>query len=247
MYVSTSYLPVSTVRAYENIVAQIEDSILRGVLNVGDQLPGERDLAGQFAVSRVVTREAIRHLEARGIIEVRRGSGTYIRSVPGSSLPTVPDLPKRLSAAPISDLHAVQQALSTMAAPLICRSVDPKTVAALRDCCTKILHGVEQGMGTVEDIRAQAARSLKFHRVLAHASENVALVALMDVILPLVATAQLEVLTRDGGFDVLATRLGSHAFYAEHVDILNAVVDRDPWAVQHRIDFHLQQWWHTAE
>jgi len=241
MYVSTSYLPVSTVRAYESIVAQIEDSILRGVLKVGDQLPGERDLAGQFEVSRVVIREAIRHLEARGIIEVRRGAGTFIRSVPGSNLPQPPDLPGRLSAAPILDVCAVRQALETMAAPLVCQSATATTIGDLRACSMEILRGVEQGMGTVEDLRAQAARDLQFHRLLVQASENVALAVLMDVILTRVGEAHFEMLTREGGFQKLGSRLGSHDFYVEHADMLNAVINRDPWALQHCIYHHLQQ------
>ena len=77
---------IAPTRAYEDIVQQIEQAVSDGVFEVGDQLPGERELAIQFGVSRVVVREAMRTLEATGVVEVRRGSGTFITRVPSRFL-----------------------------------------------------------------------------------------------------------------------------------------------------------------
>ena len=51
------YKAVRTARLYEQIVQQIEQSILKGALKPGDQLPAERELALQFGVSRTAVRE----------------------------------------------------------------------------------------------------------------------------------------------------------------------------------------------
>src|ERR1700751_3896950 len=53
------YKIVQALRLYEQIVQQIEDSILKGDLKGGEQLPAERDLAQQFGVSRTAVREAM--------------------------------------------------------------------------------------------------------------------------------------------------------------------------------------------
>ncbi|MGW3622891.1 FadR/GntR family transcriptional regulator [Streptomyces sp. NPDC000880] len=59
-------------RAYEVIVDQVENAIYTGRLTPGDRLPSERELMGQFGVSRATVREALRVLEAGGMIRSRR-------------------------------------------------------------------------------------------------------------------------------------------------------------------------------
>ncbi|MGE0218869.1 FadR/GntR family transcriptional regulator [Mycolicibacterium sp.] len=70
------FTPAKRVRAYENIVEQIEGAILRGDLRPGQRLPSERDLTTQFAVSRATVREALRVLESQGLIKSRQGDPT---------------------------------------------------------------------------------------------------------------------------------------------------------------------------
>ncbi len=65
-------------RLYEQIVQQIEDSIKKGELKAGDQLPAERELAEQFGVSRTAVREAVRALHEKGLLEAHPGRGTFI-------------------------------------------------------------------------------------------------------------------------------------------------------------------------
>lgn len=65
--------PVRTVRAYERIVEQIEAAVESGSLQPGERLPSERELMAQFAVSRSTVREALRVLQARGLVRSRPG------------------------------------------------------------------------------------------------------------------------------------------------------------------------------
>lgn len=68
-------------RTTRDLVAdKIAGLIAAGILQVGDVLPGERDLAGTFRVSRETVRGAIRQLAARGIIEVAQGARTRVVS-----------------------------------------------------------------------------------------------------------------------------------------------------------------------
>ena len=70
------YRAVKTSRLYEQIVQQVEDSILKGQLKPGDQLPAERDLAQRFGVSRTAVREAVKTLTEKGLVEAYSGRGT---------------------------------------------------------------------------------------------------------------------------------------------------------------------------
>src|SRR3981189_909570 len=72
------YRTVKTSRLFEQIVQQVEDSILKGALKPGDQLPAERDLAQRFGVSRTAVREAVKALREKGLVEAYSGRGTFI-------------------------------------------------------------------------------------------------------------------------------------------------------------------------
>ena len=70
-------------RTADEVVQQIEILILEGVLRTGDRLPGERELAKQFEVSRPILRDALKLLEARGLLVTRHGGGTHVADVIG--------------------------------------------------------------------------------------------------------------------------------------------------------------------
>ncbi len=72
------YRAVKTSRLYEQSVQQVEDSILKGQLKPGDQLPAERDLAQRFGVSRTAVREAVKTLREKGLVEAYSGRGTFV-------------------------------------------------------------------------------------------------------------------------------------------------------------------------
>ncbi len=74
------FTPIKTKRLYEEIVEQIKQLISDGRLKPGDRLLAERELAEQFQVSRASVREAIRTLEMLGVIDIRPGEGTFVRS-----------------------------------------------------------------------------------------------------------------------------------------------------------------------
>jgi GntR family transcriptional regulator, transcriptional repressor for pyruvate dehydrogenase complex len=79
--------PLPSLR-FEEIAAHIETMIASGSLSFGDRLPSERRLAAQLKVSRSSIREAIRILDQKGLVEIRRGrtGGVYIRPPSPQSL-----------------------------------------------------------------------------------------------------------------------------------------------------------------
>jgi GntR family transcriptional repressor for pyruvate dehydrogenase complex len=60
-------------RIFEDLVDQIEGAILDGRLKAGDKLPAQRDLVDMFQTSRGPLREALRVLEQKGLLDIKRG------------------------------------------------------------------------------------------------------------------------------------------------------------------------------
>ncbi|WP_197489736.1 FadR/GntR family transcriptional regulator [Rossellomorea aquimaris] len=69
----------SHAKVYIGIVHQIRDMISKDGLGPGDKIPSERELSERLNVGRSSVREALRALELLGLIETRRGEGTYLR------------------------------------------------------------------------------------------------------------------------------------------------------------------------
>ena len=84
--VESIFVPVAVTRASSAIADQIRSAIVSGRLPQGERLPPERELAAQFGVSRVTVRDALRALEATGLVEIRVGArgGAFVRAPSGS-------------------------------------------------------------------------------------------------------------------------------------------------------------------
>lgn len=74
---------ISPSKTADEVVFKIEQLLLDGVLRDGEKLPGERELAARFDVSRPILRDALKELEARGLLESRHGGGTYVSDIIG--------------------------------------------------------------------------------------------------------------------------------------------------------------------
>ena len=83
------FQPVDNRRLYEQVADQIGGLVRKGEFLPGQRLPAERDLAKMLAVSRPVVREAMIALEIGGLIEVRTGSGAFVREKPAEAAGTV--------------------------------------------------------------------------------------------------------------------------------------------------------------
>lgn len=151
---------------------QLEEAIARGTFEPGARLPSERELVEQFGVSRVSVREALRSLEALGMIEVIRGRGCFVS---GELVKNRERHVRQWLAAhgdEVVHLLKVRGAIETLGAEEAARAQD---VARLSDL--KAAHAAF--VGAVEgkaDLARLVELDVQFHEVLADASGN-ALVA----------------------------------------------------------------------
>lgn len=116
-------------RRYLGIAQRILADVEAGLYAVGDALPPDRTLASEFTVSRGTIREALLALELIGVLEIRQGSGTYVRERWGTVDPGL--LHSALDSAPDEVIEA-RAALEPIVASQACRHASPEALAALR-------------------------------------------------------------------------------------------------------------------
>ncbi|WP_079510027.1 FadR/GntR family transcriptional regulator [Mesobacillus jeotgali] len=78
--------PEKSTKVYVEIVRQLREMINKDGLKPGDKIPSERELSERLIAGRSSVREALRALELLGLIETRRGEGTFIRDFRGNQL-----------------------------------------------------------------------------------------------------------------------------------------------------------------
>jgi GntR family transcriptional regulator, transcriptional repressor for pyruvate dehydrogenase complex len=168
--VAELFSPVTPGRISGLIVEQIRSLIREGRLSPGDRLPSERDLAEQFGVSRVTVRDALRALEATGLVEVKvgAGGGGFLRA-PSSDVAGQGMSDMLLMAALSPDEVAEARLMFELdTVGLAARRATPADLAELRDICERSAELLKAGAYDVH-------LSWDFHDRLARATHNAAI------------------------------------------------------------------------
>ncbi|WP_337060865.1 FadR/GntR family transcriptional regulator [Kineococcus sp. G2] len=118
--------------AVAEVARQMTSLIARGQFPPGSRLPPERQLAEALGVGRSAVREALAALEILGLVQVRPGSGTYIRDSMSELLPTTLSWGLMLSAEHTAHLSEVRSALEVRAASLAAERIDDEDLQRLR-------------------------------------------------------------------------------------------------------------------
>jgi GntR family transcriptional repressor for pyruvate dehydrogenase complex len=162
-------------RLPDKVASAILESILVEDLSPGDALPTERELAEQFGVSRTVIREAVRALSAKGLLEVRGGSGVRVAAVEARTVSDAMQLFVWSSTVEMAKLHEVRSMLEITAAGLAAERASAADLALL-----------ETSLGVMEraldDNEAAAQADVEFHRLIAATTHNELFVVLHDSI-----------------------------------------------------------------
>lgn len=80
------FSPIKTSKKPDKVYKQIVSMISKGTLRPAEKLPSEREMASDLGISRQSVREALYRAETMGLIEVRQGEGSFVRSTVGESL-----------------------------------------------------------------------------------------------------------------------------------------------------------------
>jgi GntR family transcriptional repressor for pyruvate dehydrogenase complex len=158
------------VRSFDDVLVQLREAIFSGRVRPGDRLPGERQLCEEFGVGRPTLREALRSLEAVGIIEVRpgKGGGSYAvtpsESILGDALAALVNL----RGASLEDLAEFRLDFEGENAAWAARRADAGDISALERAVAE----ARAAAATPATLAEVAGIDVRWHETLARATKN---------------------------------------------------------------------------
>jgi GntR family transcriptional regulator, transcriptional repressor for pyruvate dehydrogenase complex len=219
------FAPVAVARASSAITEQIRGAILSGRLKAGDRLSPERELADQFGVSRVTVRDALRSLEAMGLIAVKVGArgGAFVTAPTGSKVAQTMSDMMVMSATTPEDIVEARLMVELGTVTLACARAKDEDVAQLRELC-------ERGREALAAGNYSRELSWDFHSLLAQSAHNAAVAGLTQSFRSSLSMHPLRV--REGS--------RAHALTVdEHMRIVEALERRDGGAARREMADHL--------
>src|SRR5215211_4896302 len=154
-------------RLYEKVVDKVLELISSGAWKPGFRLPPERELSEAFGVSRTVVREAVKALEARGVLESATGTGVSVRradfNMVSRSLQTYMQLSQQVDFE--IRLNEVRQVLEVEMVALAASRITPEQRKQLRQICTEMRAGSNNS-------KQMAELDFRLHVTLAEATQN---------------------------------------------------------------------------
>lgn len=222
-------------RTHQLVLRWIEGQLFSGQLALGGRLPAERSLAEQLQVSRTSVREAIRVLEAMGVLRAGVGSGpeagTVVIADPTAALGSALRLHVATSHLPVKDIVETRVLLESWAASRA-RPESPALAEAAR---------LLEQMDGCADTEAFLALDVRFHLALADAAGNAVVSAMMGSLRESIQDYAGRLTGNLPDWASTAARLR-----AEHRDILAAISGHDGGRAARLVAAHIEGYYREA-
>ncbi len=209
----------------DRIYARVIEAILRGDYAPSGKLPTEGELASTFGVSRPTVREALSRLRSDGIIDSKRGSGSYVIRSPGVQAPSATPI---RNLADIERYYAFRICVESGAAALAAEFRDASDLDALHAAFEALNAAMQSGNSDVD-------AEVRFHLAIARASHNPFFVSTIDI--SVAPIRQFIELARNVTDKKSTERM--RATQTEHQAIINAIERRSAIDAAESIRLHV--------
>jgi DNA-binding FadR family transcriptional regulator len=201
----------------DQVAGILEARILSGTFPPGSRLPTEHELSESFDVSRTVVRDALRVLDARGLVEVRRGTGTLVKPSSVDAYSSAVATVLLRSDLTIGDVFEARAALEGQLALIAAANHSAEQIARARAAFERF----EQAVEGSRDVEAIVRGHVQFHASLVRATNLPALEILLGPIQQMMLATSVAARGVDPR-DPRAWRV------PVHLTLLEAIESRDP-------------------
>ncbi|MFD1696262.1 FCD domain-containing protein [Roseibium aestuarii] len=214
---------MTTSRRYQDVAHELRQLIRARGMKQGERLMAERQVSEELGVSRSLVREALIMLEIEGLVEVRQGSGVYLRSSPDDKAP-----PLRDDIGPFELLQA-RQLLESNIAAFAAEMVTKNDIVRMKEALDVERRGIETG-------NPDYSGDEMFHRLIAEATQNSVLVDMVQELWNKREQSSMWARLHERIFD------GDYrkAWLDDHRAILLALQNKDPQAARRAMWQHLE-------
>lgn len=223
------FSPVSPEKLSTAVVRQVEELILRGVLQPGKRLPPERELAERLGVSRPSLRDAIAQLQEAGLLSAKAGAGVFVADALQSAFsPALAALFSRHDEAAM-DYLTFRRDMEGLAAERAARLGSDTDLAVISAIFTKM-----ESAHASPDAETEGALDAQFHMAIIEASHNVVMLHMMR---------SMYELLRGGVFYnrqvMFKQQTNRTVLLDQHRAIHDALINRDAHASRGAVEAHL--------
>jgi GntR family transcriptional repressor for pyruvate dehydrogenase complex len=211
----------------DEVREQLQAAVESGQFKPGDRLPSERELSHAFGVSRVSVRDAVRSLEALGVIDVRQGSGSFVAHPRTDGFAAPFGRWIELHHGEVEELLAVRSALDQLAAQRAAARAERNDIHFLEAAHRAF---VRESSKATTSLGALSELDISFHEAIARASHSELILRLIEDL-----NRQLEESRRAA----LAPSERRAASSAQHGDILAAIKRGDPDEARQSVAAHV--------
>lgn len=218
--------PIRSVKVSDKVYSQIRDMIYRGELRAGEKLSSERDMAQMLNVGRPTVREAIQKLIDQGLIESRRGVGTFVlgEDTRKNNKPLLQLLNGQDFT--IVDLLEVRLVLESSSAALAARRATEEDIRIIEQSLNRLLDA--------RSLERNLDNELSFHMNIAYAAKNIVHVHLMKSFYDVLyygMNLAFPTLIKDQKLDEMT--------FDQHINIFKAIQNRDPELAAKTMESHI--------
>lgn len=208
----------------DEVSQRVAQMIHEGVYEPGDRLPAISEMASRFGVGHPTLREALKKLEALGVVSIEHGSGVYVQNSRDALLMSNPIFAGDVSKRMMIDLIEAR-------IPLELKSVGEAAQNATEEDINRLEELLNEAKQHMEDDAVLNQTNMAFHREVAVAADNIVIAQLLEVLSNLFEQEQRTLLDLHGS---------SEQDHDEHRSILDAIRAQDKELAQKRMREHLE-------
>ncbi|MGE8037243.1 FadR/GntR family transcriptional regulator [Lysinibacillus sp. NPDC093692] len=215
-------------KIYEEVSEILYEKIRGGELKPGDRLDSVEQLAEQLQVSRSAIREALSALKAMGLIEIKQGSGTFVKSNQSNQHDFPLSTAILTNKQDISHLLEVRKIIEVGTAASAAIHRTDEDLQSMMQILDEMKHA--QGNGELGE-----KADFQFHAAISAASQNPLLATLLDQ----VSGLMIETMKETRRIWLYSKKITSEKLYDEHMQIFLAIKQQNEELAKHAMASHL--------